>query len=350
MVPPRSDRISRVPPYSRTPALSTRTGLSPAMARLSRRFRFLRRRHWPGPRSLATTSGVSVDVLSSGYLDVSVPQVCLASLWIQLTIPVAGWVAPFGNPRIKACSRLPEACRSVPRPSSPLGAKASTRCPCFPRPTPATTAPRPPRGRTCHCRPDGRFQQQLALQRPSRPHRAKGPHTHANSMRLPADGTRRAERITCQRPSTQRCTKDATSLVPVNGLSSPPYDVKEQCPTGGRPRHPTRMRQPGCRGGASLPGRPRVETRATRTHAAAAAGLVGLGRLERPTSRLSGVRSNQLSYRPESHPKDRTRHRHPHGRGLALPPDRPEPVGRMRSSVVRRDVQTAVGLMASGDA
>ena len=30
-----------------------------------------------GPRSLATTSGVSVDVLSSGYLDVSVPQVCL---------------------------------------------------------------------------------------------------------------------------------------------------------------------------------------------------------------------------------------------------------------------------------
>src|SRR4029079_12849933 len=28
--------------------------------------------------------------------------------------------------------------------------------------------------------------------------------------------------------------------------------------------------------------------------------LVGLGRLERPTSRLSGVRSNLLSYRPES--------------------------------------------------
>src|SRR6202008_4566924 len=32
---------------------------------------------WPGPRSLATTSGVSVDVLSSGYLDVSVPRVRL---------------------------------------------------------------------------------------------------------------------------------------------------------------------------------------------------------------------------------------------------------------------------------
>lgn len=40
-----------------------------------------------------------------------------------------GRVSPFGYPRIKACSRLPVASRSVPRPSSPLGAKASTRCP-----------------------------------------------------------------------------------------------------------------------------------------------------------------------------------------------------------------------------
>ena len=40
-------------------------------------------------------------------------------------------VAPFGNPRINACSQLPEAYRSVLRPSSPLGAKASTRCPCL---------------------------------------------------------------------------------------------------------------------------------------------------------------------------------------------------------------------------
>ncbi len=31
---------------------------------------------WAVPRSLATTSGVSVDFLSSGYLDVSVPRVC----------------------------------------------------------------------------------------------------------------------------------------------------------------------------------------------------------------------------------------------------------------------------------
>ena len=35
--------------------------------------------HWPGPRSLVTTSGVSVDVLSSGYLDISVHRVCFLS-------------------------------------------------------------------------------------------------------------------------------------------------------------------------------------------------------------------------------------------------------------------------------
>jgi hypothetical protein len=76
VVPPCSDRISRVPPYSSPQIHNTCTGLSPAKARLSRRFQLGHLRHWPGPRSLATTSGVSVDVLSSGYLDVSVPRVC----------------------------------------------------------------------------------------------------------------------------------------------------------------------------------------------------------------------------------------------------------------------------------
>ena len=87
MVPPRSDRISRVPPYSRIQIPSTHTGLSPTMARLSRRFWFLLKCHWASPRSLATTNGVSVDVLSSGYLDVSVRRVCLVHLCIQCTIP-----------------------------------------------------------------------------------------------------------------------------------------------------------------------------------------------------------------------------------------------------------------------
>ena len=45
--------------------------------------------------------------------------------------PFTGWVAPFGHPGITDRSHLPRAFRSVPRPSSPLSAKASTRCPCF---------------------------------------------------------------------------------------------------------------------------------------------------------------------------------------------------------------------------
>ena len=87
MVPPRSDRISRVPPYSRIIVRITCTGLSPTMARLSRRFHLSHNYHWPGPRSLATTCGVSVDVLSSGYLDVSVPQVRHLTLCIQIKLP-----------------------------------------------------------------------------------------------------------------------------------------------------------------------------------------------------------------------------------------------------------------------
>ena len=39
------------------------------------------------------------------------------------------WVSPFGNLRVKGCSHLTAAYRSVPRPSSPVHAKASTNCP-----------------------------------------------------------------------------------------------------------------------------------------------------------------------------------------------------------------------------
>ena len=42
---------------------------------------------WPIPRSLAATSGISFDVSSSPYLDVSVQAVPLLYLWIQYRIP-----------------------------------------------------------------------------------------------------------------------------------------------------------------------------------------------------------------------------------------------------------------------
>ena len=121
------------------------------------RFRLSLMYHWPGPRSLATTNGVSVDVLSSRYLDVSVPWVRLKppmnsgasylrlddrgqttdnrqaetrlSVFSHLSTVIRRWVSPFGNPWIKASSQLPTAYRSVARPSSPLSAKASTEHP-----------------------------------------------------------------------------------------------------------------------------------------------------------------------------------------------------------------------------
>eukprot|EP01132_Coremiostelium_polycephalum_P013234 gene13234-16141_t len=104
--------------------------------------------HWPGPRSLATTYGVSFDVLSSGYLDVSVPRV---QIILVLPIAHAPYVlrtgAPLGRPKVaddlavcmgasfcegspsNGYSHLPDAYRSVSRPSSPVHAKASTKCP-----------------------------------------------------------------------------------------------------------------------------------------------------------------------------------------------------------------------------
>jgi hypothetical protein len=51
-------------------------------------------------------------------------------------IPLARWVAPFGDPGIAERSPLPRAFRSVLRPSSPLSAKASTRCPSHALPAP----------------------------------------------------------------------------------------------------------------------------------------------------------------------------------------------------------------------
>ena len=53
------------------------TGLSPCIARLSRRFHCIITSLRASPRSLAATKGISVDFFSSGYLDVSVPRVRL---------------------------------------------------------------------------------------------------------------------------------------------------------------------------------------------------------------------------------------------------------------------------------
>ena len=81
---------------------------------------------WPLPRSLATTYGISFDVSSSPYLDVSVQAVPFLRLFCSTQDDwiLSSRVAPFGYPRINGYLLLPEAFRSLSRPSSAPDAKA----------------------------------------------------------------------------------------------------------------------------------------------------------------------------------------------------------------------------------
>ena len=121
--------------------LTSRTGLSPTMVGLSRPFCSSSGYHdvvllpriciatyavWALPRSLATTRGIIVYFLFLGVLRCfSSPRLphytCCSD-----NRPSACWVVPFGNPRINGHLHLPEAYRSLSRPSSPPRAKAST--------------------------------------------------------------------------------------------------------------------------------------------------------------------------------------------------------------------------------
>ena len=133
MVLPDSDRVSRAPSYSGT-------GYSSLWFRL-RGSHPLRRdfpvdfvyhsesdiagpttpRHrsnmvWASPLSLATTQGFSVDFLSSGYLDVSVPLVrfCTLCIQMQMTGHYPSRVFPFGDLRIKAWLTAPRSISQSP--------------------------------------------------------------------------------------------------------------------------------------------------------------------------------------------------------------------------------------------
>jgi hypothetical protein len=84
---------------------------------------------WATPFSLATTQGIiSFPPATEMFQFAGLPQ---PGLCIQpgVTGHYPSRVSPFGHPRITACSQLPEAFRCLPRPSSALGAKASTSCP-----------------------------------------------------------------------------------------------------------------------------------------------------------------------------------------------------------------------------
>ena len=141
VVHPRSHRVSRVRRYSGYPlsVFSFVYGTLTPCGRLSHAVRLdtsdldagpnprkLSLLVWPPPRSLATTCGISVDVFSSPYLDVSVQAVPSVHLFYSMhgdtVLPCR--VSPFGNPRIEAYVQLPVAYRSLSRPSSAPDAKA----------------------------------------------------------------------------------------------------------------------------------------------------------------------------------------------------------------------------------
>jgi hypothetical protein len=84
---------------------------------------------WATPLSLATTQGMlsfppATEMFQ--FADLPLPSLCIQ---LGVTGHYPSRVSPFGHPRITACSQLPEAFRCLPRPSSALGAKASTPCP-----------------------------------------------------------------------------------------------------------------------------------------------------------------------------------------------------------------------------
>ena len=83
---------------------------------------------WALSRSLAATKKIDVSFSSSGYLDVSVHRVPSAALFIHAAVTALHdrRVPPFGYPWLFARLQLPMAFRSLPRPSSALGTKAST--------------------------------------------------------------------------------------------------------------------------------------------------------------------------------------------------------------------------------
>ena len=128
MVPPCSDRVSRAPPYSFSSPLPFRL---PGYHRLGPAF---------PDRSARTVTTFGLLPVRSSLLGesrlISVPPgteifqfsgFALRTYVFSTQYP-CGWVSPFGHRRINACCQLPDAFRRLPRPSSPLTAKASTVC------------------------------------------------------------------------------------------------------------------------------------------------------------------------------------------------------------------------------
>ena len=146
MVPADSDRIPRAPPYSGAGpdivSLPVR-GCHPLRRSFPNSFRFLTTFLWPvlQPRRVLEHDGLGSSPFARHYWGnrcfLSSPPgtkmfqfpgfaLCIQSVWSSTTR-----VAPFGYGRINSCLPIPGYFRSLPRPSSPAEAKASSVRPCF---------------------------------------------------------------------------------------------------------------------------------------------------------------------------------------------------------------------------
>ena len=303
MGPPCSDRISRAPPYSRLHERLSPTGPSPSMVVLSRNLRVdgrearawspVARRYWgsrgcfpflrllryfSSPGSLLTPMDSAQDTTDRGGFPHSDIRGSTAAHASSRLIAVCHVLHRLSTPR-----HPPDALRSL--------ARSSTQ-PATPHPT------LEPRGERA-ARP--RQEPRAYLQTPP---------TNAEAGRLTApdpDGRGRRPRHV------------ENPLHDVQPPARPPLR-RRRTETRVFPRRRTRSR--GGRRSLSLDQRSRPAAAAT---AASVGAVVGLGRFERPTSRLSGVRSDQLSYRPRAEPADRA-----HRRGPAVDESEREGIGRRR--------------------
>ena len=235
-----------------------------------------------------------------------------------------GGVSPFGYPRINDRSHLPAAFRSVPRPSSPLSAKASTERPCHAPDKPPEPKP-PPARRTQPSPPDAvRRLPRTSCPRPeSRRRRVRAPHTLNPDSSVKEHAARPSARADAQAalvsetPPPRRARQQAPA--PRFRGTRKHGRRANAAPDNGWRRSGSNRRPPACKAGA-LPAELRPRTPASQPARSgrptggtaeqhrspepwATAGMnqagMGQGGLEPPTPRLSSVCSNQLSYWPE---------------------------------------------------
>ena len=194
------------------------------------------------------------------------PRLCIH---LGVTTRYGGRVSPFGFPRIKACLQLPVAFRRWPRPSSARCPKASTM-----RPYSAFSS----FSKAFHYFPSAVF---------------KAPSlTKALKIKKPQPGR------TAKPPRFNRAFTSAKYSLPYPTPVKTCFYARKRQDLALTPRRQpwwtqggSNSRPPACKAGA-LP----TELCAPAPKSVHPLELVDPGRFELPTSPLSGVRSNQLSY------------------------------------------------------